>query len=359
MTHSSASRLRLSGHDPERIAIAAVIPAYNVEREIGQVVTSLPSFVRHILVVDDASTDGTSEVVRRLAQEDPRIVLLGHKRNQGVGGAMVTGFRGALDLGSEIIFKMDGDGQMEAGDLPRLLAPLLKKEADYSKGNRFRDFKALAGMPSLRRLGNMALSFLAKAATGYWNCFDPTNGFVAIRREVLAELPLDTLDRRYFFEHSMLAQLYLIGAVVREVYMPARYGNESSHLSIPRVLRQFPPRLLKCFVSRMVLKNFIYDFTMESVYLLIGLPMLFGGVLFGGYNWFLSWSTGVPAHTGTVVIPAMLIILGVELLLAAIGIDLQQIPKEPRCKAFQGDQAALPGQPGGRVVRHESIGIEV
>ena len=358
MIHASVARLRPSGYDLDRITIAAVIPAYNVEREIGQVVASLPSFVRQIIVVDDASADGTSEVVRGIAQKDPRIVLLRHNRNQGVGGAMVTGFREALDLGSEIIFKMDGDGQMEARDLPRLLAPLLRKEADYSKGNRFRDFKALARMPFRRRVGNMTLSFLAKAATGYWNCFDPTNGFVAIRREVLAELPLQTLDRGYFFEQSILAQLYLIGAVVHEVSMPARYGRESSHLSIPCVLRQFPARLVKCFVRRLVLKNFIYDFTMESLYLLLGLPMLFGGALFGSYHWFLSWSSGVPAHTGTVVIPAMLIILGVEFLLAAIGIDLQQIPKEPRCKAFPEDQAGLPSQPGGRLVRHESIGID-
>ena len=337
MTRATSSWLRLSSWDLERTTIAAVIPAYNVEREIEQVLKSLPPFVRHIIVVDDASADRTAQIVRCLAEDDSRIILLRHDRNQGVGGAMLTGFRKALNLNSEIIFKLDGDGQMEAGEVPRLLAPLLRKEADYTKGNRFGDFKALTRMPYFRRGGNIALSFLAKAATGYWNCFDPTNGFVAIRREVLAELPLEEIDRTYFFEHSMLAQLYLLGAVVHEVYMPARYGDESSHLSIPRVLRQFPPRLLRCFVRRLLLKNFIYDFTMESVYLLIGLPMLLGGIVFGGYHWYLSWSTGIPAHTGTVVIPAMLIILGVEFLLAAISIDVQQVPKEPRCRVFRED----------------------
>ncbi len=335
MTSTSTSSFRVAGRGPKQPRIAAVIPAYNVEREIGEVIGALPAFVDHIIVVDDASRDRSSDVVRRLAQEDTRVILLAHDRNQGVGGAIVTGFRAALDLGAEIVVKLDGDGQMDSEELPRLLGPLLRKEADYTKGNRFGDFKALARMPYFRRAGNMVLSFLAKAATGYWNCFDPTNGFVAIRREALAELPLDRIDRTYFFEQSVLAQLYLIGAVVHEVYMPARYGDESSHLSIPRVLRQFPPRLLSCFLRRLVLKNFIYDFTMESVYLLIGLPMLLIGAVFGGYHWFLSSSTGIPAHTGTVVISALLITLGVQFLLSAVTIDLQQVPRTPRCKVAE------------------------
>ena len=177
----------------------------------------------------------------------------------------------------------------------------------------------------------MLLSFLAKAATGYWNCFDPTNGYVAIRGDVLAQLPMHRIDFTYFFETSMLARLYLVGALVRDVPMKAHYGAESSSLAIRKVLKEFPVRLLKCFCKRIILKKFIYDLTIESIYLLCGVPMLLVGVLYGGYNWVLYAKSGIGAPTGTVVISAMLIILGFQILLAAVNIDLQSVPREPLC----------------------------
>jgi len=359
MTRATSSWLRLSDGALSQTSIAIVIPSFNVANEIEAVLQSIPAFVRHIIVVDDASTDETARLVARTAQHDQRILLRRHEANQGVGGAMVTGFQTALSLDAEIIVKIDGDGQMDTRELSRLIMPLVKREADYTKANRFEDFKALARMPHLRRAGNIALSFLAKAATGYWNCFDPTNGFVAIRREVLSELPLESIDRSYFFEHSMLAQLYLIGAVVHEVYMPARYGAESSHLSIARVLKQFPGRLIKCFLRRILFKNFVYDFTMASIYLLLGLPMLLWGIAFGGYHWYVSLSTAIPAHTGTVVIPSLLIILGVEFLLAAISIDLQQVPREPRCRITIADPWISIPASEEMAVWHQSVADDI
>lgn len=331
----------------ESLSIAVVIPAYNVAREIAGVLNSLPSFVRHVIVVDDGSQDATSDTVARVAAQQPRVVLLRHVENHGVGGAMVTGFKCALTRGAQIVAKIDGDGQMSPGDLPALLAPLVRGEADYAKGNRFGNFPALANMPYLRRAGNMALSFLAKAATGYWNCFDPTNGFIAIRGEVLAQLPLENIDHGYFFEHSMLSELYLVRAVVQDVFMPARYAAETSHLSVSRVLRQFPRLLLRSFVRRLVVKNFIYDFSMESVYLLAGLPMLIGAVLYGGYHWYLSATTGIPARTGTVVIPAMLIVVSFQMLLAAIELDLRAVPYRPICQGPLLDLESLDGPSPG------------
>src|SRR5512138_2312124 len=165
--------------------IAAVIPAYRVEREIESVLCGLPPYIKYIIVVDDASPDGTAGRVSALAEGDRRIVLARHERNRGVGGAMVTGFIKALELGAQVVVKVDGDGQMDLGRLPELLAPLVLGKADYTKGNRFRDFAALRQMPIVRRVGNMGLAFLTKAATGYWNLFDPTNGYVAVRAEVL------------------------------------------------------------------------------------------------------------------------------------------------------------------------------
>jgi dolichol-phosphate mannosyltransferase len=312
--------------------IVVVVPAYNVEREIEDVLTSMPDYINHIVVVDDASKDKTSTIVKHLASLDPRVLLEQHPTNQGVGGAMVTGFRKALELRGQIVVKVDGDGQMNTEDLPDLLLPLINGEADYSKGNRFHHFQSLRQMPFIRRFGNMALSFFTKAAVGYWNCFDPTNGFLAIRTDVLNQLPLEKIHHSYFFETSMLSQLYLLGALVRDVPIPARYGHEVSNLSIRRVLHEFPRRLLACFCRRIILKNFIFDFSLESIYLLCGVPMLLAGLLYGGVNWIRFASVGVPAPSGTVVISAMLIILGFQILLAAVGLDLQAVPNKPICK---------------------------
>jgi glycosyltransferase involved in cell wall biosynthesis len=306
-----------------------VIPCYRVEREIQSVLQTIPSDIKHIIVVDDASPDSTADLVAAAAKEDHRILLIRHPSNRGVGGAMITGYRKALELEAQIVVKIDGDGQMDMAYLPRLLQPLIEGQADYTKGNRFRDFKSLQKMPFIRRVGNMGLAFLAKVATGYWHMFDPTNGFNAIRSEVLAELPLEAIDRSYYFETSMLANLYLIGAVVKDVPMPARYRGEVSSLLIHRILFEFPPRLLATFIRRLVLKNFIYDFSMGSIYLLVGLPLLLFGLTFGIIKWIQYASIGVPAPTGTVMLPTLSVLLGIQLLLSAIEIDLRSVPTEP------------------------------
>ena len=310
-------------------SVAVVIPAYRVEGEIEKVICSLPMDVQHIIVVDDASPDHTTEIVEQLIKEDPRLVLIRHERNQGVGGAIVSGFRKALDLEAKIVVKIDGDGQMDPIYIPDLIAPLIQEKADYTKGNRFRDFVALRKMPIIRRFGNIALGFLTKAATGYWNIFDPTNGYFAIRSDVLRQLPLERIARRYYFETSMLAELYLIGACIQDVPMPARYGNQSSSLMIHRVLFEFPFRLTGTFLRRMVLKYFLYDFSMGSIFLLSGIPLFLFGFIFGLVKWIKYASMGVPAPTGTVILPMMCVLLGIQFVLSAIQIDLQSIPRFP------------------------------
>jgi glycosyltransferase involved in cell wall biosynthesis len=309
--------------------IAAVIPCYRVEREIQSVLCAVPRYIKHIIVVDDASPDSTAELVTAYAKKDKRISLIRHASNLGVGGAMVTGYRKALELGAQIIVKMDGDGQMDMDHLPELLSPLVDGQADYTKGNRFRDFKSLQKMPLIRRVGNMGLAFLSKAATGYWTLFDPTNGFNAIRSEVLAQLSLEGIDPSYYFETSMLAHLYLLGAVVKDVPMPARYQSEVSNLLVHRVLFEFPFKLLNTFFRRLVLKNFIYDFSMASIYLLTGFPLLLFGLIFGIYKWIQYASAGIPAPTGTVMLPTLSVLLGIQLLLSAVEIDLRSVPTEP------------------------------
>ena len=335
MLKRTAKRSEISSNtDLQKYAIAVVIPCHRVEREIAAVIANLPRYLQYIIVVDDASPDKTSEIIKELAQKDGRISLICHEKNQGVGGAMLTGFRKALELDAQIVVKIDGDGQMDTAYLPNLLTPLIEGRADYAKGNRFRDFQALQKMPLVRRMGNIALGFLTKAATGYWDLLDPANGFVAIRSNVLAQLPLDQIDRTFFFETSMLANLYLIKAVVKDVPMPARYEGEISNLSVRNTLLEFPFKLLKTFIRRLVLKNLIYDFSMASIYIFAGLPLLLFGLIFGISKWISYAMRDIPAPTGTVILPTLSVLLGVQFVIAAIEIDLRSVPTQPLSTAL-------------------------
>jgi dolichol-phosphate mannosyltransferase len=313
--------------DFRKFNLAVVIPAYHVADKIEAVLKELPDYLCHIIVVDDASPDNTSELVQAFARHDRRIVLVRHEQNQGVGGAMLTGFRKALELGAQVIVKLDGDHQMAPAYIPALVTPLIEGKADYAKGNRFRDFESLRHMPLVRRVGNLGLSFLTKAATGYWNCFDPTNGYFA---EMLAQLPLERIDHGYFFETSMLANLYLLDAFILDVSMPARYRGERSSMSIWRVLVEFPAKLLATLLRRLLLRYFLFDFSMVSVYLLTGIPLILFGLIFGSVKWIHYLKLGVPAPTGTVILPTLALILGIQILLSAIEIDMNAAPKAPR-----------------------------
>ena len=315
--------------DLAQYKIAVVIPAYKVENQIVETLARIPDYISQIIVVDDASPDSTGEIVEQAKVKDARITLVKNVKNQGVGGAMLTGFKEALKINAQVILKIDGDGQMSGYDPRPLLEPLILGQADYVKGNRFCDFHALKSMPIIRQIGNMGLGFLVKAATGYWDCFDPTNGFFAIRHEALSALPLERIHKRYFFETSMLGELYLIGAVIQDVPYPAVYGDEKSNLSVTQTLWEFPPKLARIFFRRVLIKNFLFDFSMESIYLLTGFPMLLFGLLFGIVKWIKYFNLGIPAPTGTIMIPVMSVMLGVQLLLAAANIDLASMPKEP------------------------------
>ncbi len=317
-----------------KFKIAVVIPAYRVERDIQSVLQGIPAYVTTIIVVDDASPDASADLVAAAAKRDKRILLIRHEQNQGVGGAMVTGFSKAMELGVEIVIKLDGDGQMDPTHIPALITPLIEGDADYVKGNRFRDFQSLKKMPLIRRIGNLGLSFLTKAATGYWNIFDPTNGYFAIRSDVLKQLPLGKIDKTYFFETSMLSHLYLLDAYVMDVTIPARYSGETSSLSIRRVLFEFPFKLTRTLVKRIILKYFIFDFSMMSIYLLTGIPLLLFGLIFGITKWIQYAQLGIPAPTGTVILPTLSVILAIQILLSAIEIDLNAAPRKVISKAL-------------------------
>ncbi len=307
--------------------VACVIPAYNEGRFIDQVIAGIPASIDHIIVVNDASTDDTEAVVNGIA--DDRLTLVNHSENRGVGGAMATGYRRALELGVDIAVKLDGDGQMDGSDIERLVAPIESGEADYVKGVRFQDRSVIREMPFLRLIGNLGLSFLAKAASGYWNIFDPTNGFTAIERTALERLELDRLSRDFFFETDMLIKLYLIGAVVIDVPIRARYGDETSHLQPSKVLRTFPLRLLKGLCRRILWRYFIRDFTALTAFLIAGSGLFLFGLIFGLYKWYWAIVTQEATPIGTVMVATLPLILGFQLLLQAAVLDIGNVPQRP------------------------------
>jgi len=218
--------------------IAVVIPSYRVVHHILEVVNAFGPEVDVIYCVDDACPEGSGDFIACNAS-DPRIRVLRHAQNLGVGGAVMTGYRQAIADGARVIVKVDGDGQMNPTLIPAFVTPILRGIADYTKGNRFWDLRQIKQMPFMRRIGNLGLSFLAKASTGYWNVFDPTNGYTAIHADIAARLPLDSISKRYFFETDMLFRLNTLRAVVLDVPMDARYGDETSSLKASRVLVEF------------------------------------------------------------------------------------------------------------------------
>jgi dolichol-phosphate mannosyltransferase len=312
---------------PESVRVGVIVPAYRVEAEIERVVRGIPRWVDSIIVVEDASPDDTA--ARVAAADDPRVTLLRHATNQGVGGAMKTGLKHALEEGLDIVVKMDGDDQMDPGELPRLLEPLLAGRADLAKGNRYDSLDSLSAMPLVRLAGNAGLTFLVKLASGYWHIFDPANGYVAIRTAALAHIDVDNLPQRYFFESGLMIELGIRRAVVQDVAIPARYGGESSSLSVSRTLLGFPPRLVWGLLRRVFWRYFVHDFSALSVFLLIGTPLLLFGLVYGVDAYAGMLHTGVPATAGQVMLSAMPILLGVQLILQAIVLDVGSVPRDP------------------------------
>jgi len=306
--------------------IAVVIPSYKVSKHILEVINDIPEFVSHIIVIDDKCPQNSGKIAE--SSDDKRVIVCYHEVNQGVGGAVVTGYKKAMELGADIVVKIDGDGQMDVNYMQQLIGPLIDEKADYTKGNRFADFKALRQMPKIRLLGNSGLSFLVKVSSGYWNMMDPTNGYTAINKHALGELDLDILAKRYFFESDMLINLNIENAVVKDVEIPAKYGEEESSLSITKTLFGFPPKLFRGLCKRIFLKYFVYDFNMLSVYLIMGLPMVLFGFIFGTYHWINSSIQNIETPVGTVMLAVLPIILGTQFLLQAIQIDMNNIPKK-------------------------------
>lgn len=309
----------------EGARVAVVVPALNEAAHVGEVLRRMPAYVDQVIVVDDQSTDATAAAAEAVG--DTRVRVIRNASRQGVGGSTLVGMAQALEHGADVVVKVDGDGQMDPTQIAALIEPLIRDGYDYAKGNRFLHAGALRQMPRSRLLGSFALTFLTKLASGYWHIFDPQNGFVAITAPALRGLSLDSVARGFFFENDMLIHLNIRNCRVKDVAIPAVYGDEESSLRISRVLLTFPIALARGLWVRIWEKYMLRDFSPIAVFWVLGVPLIGFGFGFGLINWLRSWWNGYPASAGTVMLSMLPFLLGFELILQAIILEIRESPR--------------------------------
>ncbi len=310
------------------LKIAVVIPTYKARNHIFGVISEIGPEVHRIYVIDDFCPDNTGKFVEDVCK-DRRVIVISHLENQGVGGAVMTGYQAAIADGMDIIVKIDSDGQMDPALIMDFVRPLLDGEADYAKGNRFFDLEMVRSMPKVRLFGNAVLSLMCKVSSGYWNLFDPTNGYTAIHADVAGRLPFKKISHRYFFETDMLFRLNTLRAVVVDVPMDAKYADEVSNLNVSKVVGEFFVKHIRNFLKRIFYNYYLRDMSLASLELPIGLAFLCFGMIFGGYHWINSAQAGVPTPAGTVMLSAMPALMGLQLILAFVSFDVSSVPKRP------------------------------
>lgn len=308
--------------------IAAVLPCFRVTEHILEVLEGIGDECQRIYVVDDFCPDNSGKFVEEHCS-DPRVKVIYNEKNLGVGGAVMAGYAQAIEDGVSIIVKVDGDGQMDPALIPLFVAPIVAGRADYTKGNRFFYLEQIHRMPKIRLFGNAVLSFLTKLSSGYWDLFDPTNGYTAVHADVARRLPFDKISRSYFFETDMLFRLNTLRAVVVDIPMDAKYEDETSHLKISRIVTEFLTKHIRNFSKRIFYNYYLRDLSIASLELPLGILLFIGGAVLGVWSWGLAASTGVSSTAGTVMLSAMPILMGLQLILAFLSYDISSIPKRP------------------------------
>lgn len=319
--------------------IAAVVPAYKEENMILTVIDTMPAYVDHIVIVDDCSPDDTSGVVRQ--SSDQRVTLIRHEVNQGVGGAIITGHRAAMELGSDVNVIMAGDAQMDPSYLPPLLERVTTEGYGFAKANRFFAPESFEGMPRYRVFGNIVLSFMTKLASGYWHLFDPQNGYTAVRTEVLQRVPLEHVARRYSFENDFLIHLNILQVPAVDVPIPAVYGSEVSSIKLGRVIPELLSLLTKGFWRRIWYRYVLWSFSPIALLLVLGLVLFLFGL--GVAIWVcFQVAASVVATAATVMLAALPLMLGTQLLISALQLDIQASPSTPTYLPFERRSDTMP-----------------
>lgn len=313
------------------MTVAVVIPCYKVANQILKVVEDIGPEVSCIYVIDDFCPQQSGKYVLENCK-DERVKIIFHKHNQGVGGAVMTGYKAAINDGAKIIVKIDGDGQMDPSLIPYFINPIMMGEADYTKGNRFYNLESLIQMPRIRLFGNAVLSFMTKISSGYWDIFDPTNGYTAIHSSVAKNLPFEKISKRYFFETDILFRLNIIRAVVFDVPMHSLYGNEISNLKINKIFFEFLYKNLRNTLKRIFYNYYLRDMSIASFELPLGIILFMFGFIFGINKWINSIHYNITTPIGTVMLAALPLLMGLQLILAFLAFDILSVPK--RSKRF-------------------------
>lgn len=308
--------------------IAVIIPTYRALAHILGVINRIGPEVTRIYVVDDCCPEKSGEFVIA-GCEDKRVSVVMHLENQGVGGAVMTGYKAAIDDGMNLLVKIDSDGQMDPALICDFIYPITTGEADYTKGNRFYDIEKVRSMPKVRLFGNAVLSLMCKLSSGYWNLFDPTNGFTAIHADVARRLPLNKISRRYFFETDILFRLNTLRAVVVDVPMDAKYGDEVSNLKISKIIGEFFIKHVRNFFKRIFYNYYLRDMSLASIELPLGIVLFNFGLIYGACQWLQASLAGVATPAGTVMLAALPLLMGLQLILAFISYDISTIPQRP------------------------------
>jgi glycosyltransferase involved in cell wall biosynthesis len=301
--------------------VAVVVPAHDEEQLIVTTLEGIPAFVDRVIVVDDGSRDATAERVRSLG--DPRVELVSHERRAGVGAAIVTGYKRALEEGLDVVCVMAGDNQMDAGDLATLVTPVARGELDYAKANRLFTGQAWTLIPRSRYLGNAVLSMLTKIASGYWHVADSQSGYTAIGKDMLAQLDLDRIYTGYGFPNDLLVHLNVWNARVRDFPSRPVYGvGERSGIRYRHVVPRISWLLLKGFFWRLREKYVIRDFHPLIFFYGFGLLSTLVGVILGFVE--LGFRiAGNEVSVGTVVLVALLLLSGSQFMLFAMWFDME------------------------------------
>lgn len=304
--------------------LAVIIPSYRAAATIVGVVERALVYANRVIVVDDACPEQSGGVVCDAFGHDPRVKVVFRQKNGGVGAAMKSGIAVAIEDDIDVVVKIDADGQMDPVYVPTIRELF---EADKTlvcvKGNRFFNSEVLHLMPKARLFGNAVLSLMVKCASGYWNAIDPTNGYLAFNVHLLKLLPWQNFEDSYFFEMSVLCELGLKRLPIVELEMPTIYTSAPSSLSISRVIAEFPPKLARRMFRRLMLQYFIFDINLGSVYMLVGFMLLLFGLTFGTYEWIDGSVNHVGKPIGTVMMAALPVMMGFQLILNALMYDVQ------------------------------------
>lgn len=301
--------------------IGVVVPSYNEESLVGQTIMGIPWYVSKIYVVDDCSQDRTPEVVGSIA--DPRIVYIRHEVNRGVGAAIVTGYRRALEDEMDAVAVMAGDNQMDPAELPRLLTPVLEGKADYAKGNRLISKEMRRGMSAWRTLGNFLLTMITKIGSGYWHVTDPQNGYTAISRRAMEAIDLDSVYTYYGYCNDLLIKLNAFGMRVVDVVMPARYGTEKSKIRYSRFILRVAPMIFRGFLWRLKTKYVLFDFNPLVLFYGSGMVLVPAGAVAGAWGLWQMLS-GRPVSSDYRLFTLFAFLWGVQFLLMAMMLDMQE-----------------------------------